>query len=67
MPVPKQRRSKSKKRTKKANWKIETPQLRPCSNCGEMGLSHQVCKSCGFYKGRQVITIKEKTKEKKDS
>ena len=67
MPVPKQRRSKSKKRIKKATWKIQAPQLRPCPKCGEKGLPHQACQACGTYKGRQVITIKEKVKEKKDT
>ena len=67
MPVPKQRRSKSKKRIKHATWKIETPQLRPCSNCNEMGLPHHVCSICGFYNGKQIISIKEKVKEKKES
>ena len=32
-----------------------------CPNCGEMKLSHNICPSCGFYDGKQVITIKEKT------
>lgn len=55
MPVPKKRRSKSKKRIKGACWKIETPNLRPCPQCGVLGISHAVCQSCGQYKGKQVL------------
>jgi len=64
MPVPKKRRSKAKKRTKGACWKIEMPNLRPCPSCGVNIASHQACPACGQYKGRQVVSIKaEKTQE----
>ncbi|KIG18200.1 LSU ribosomal protein L32p [Enhygromyxa salina] len=33
------------------------PVLSPCSNCGELMLSHRVCPACGFYKGREVIAV----------
>jgi large subunit ribosomal protein L32 len=26
-----------------------------CPNCGEMKLSHRVCKACGTYKGKDVV------------
>lgn len=64
MAVPKRRRSKAKKRTKRANWKVETQALRPCPQCGAMNLSHFACSECGFYKDRQVIEIKEKAPKK---
>lgn len=60
MPVPKKRRSKSKKRIKGACWKIEMPNLRPCPSCGIVGHSHRACLACGQYKGRQVIELKVK-------
>ncbi len=55
MPVPKKRRSKSKKRMKTARWKIVVPNLRPCPECNALGRPHFVCSVCGFYKGRPVI------------
>lgn len=64
MPVPKKRRSKSKKRAKQVAWKVPTPQLRPCPRCNALGLPHMACKECGFYKDVQVIKFKTKTKEK---
>ncbi len=34
-----------------------------CNNCGKSKLSHRVCPHCGYYKGKQVITIKSKSKD----
>ncbi len=58
MPVPKKRRSKSKKRMKGARWKIVAPNLRPCPECTALGQSHFVCGVCGFYKGKPVMVTK---------
>ena len=38
-------------------------QIGKCSNCGAQKLTHRVCPVCGYYKGKQVITIKSKSKE----
>ena len=64
MPVPKKRRSKSKKRIKKAYFKIEAPNLQACPECGSLIVPHRACPDCGKYKGRQVIALKIKEKEK---
>ena len=63
MAVPKQRRSKAKKRTKRACWKLDMPNLIKCKNCGVLSHPHRACTSCGFYKGRQVLQIKDKSKK----
>jgi hypothetical protein len=34
-----------------------------CPNCGEMKLSHNVCRVCGHYDGKLVIDKTEKTEE----
>lgn len=31
-----------------------------CENCGAARETHRVCPSCGYYKGRQVLTIDSK-------
>ena len=49
MAVPKKRRSKSKKRIYRALWTAKKPDLTTCSNCGEPGIAHLVCKMCGFF------------------
>lgn len=60
MAVPKQRRSKAKKRTKRSCWKLVMPNLSACKNCGELCHPHRACTACGHYNGRQVLKIKKK-------
>lgn len=59
MAVPKRRTSKTRKRKRRTHQKLDLPAMNVCSNCGEIKLNHRVCKSCGFYDGRQVKKIKE--------
>ncbi|MFC1770288.1 50S ribosomal protein L32 [Candidatus Margulisiibacteriota bacterium] len=66
MAVPKKRRSKSKKRIKRACWKVEAPNLKTCSKCSAPIVPHQVCPECGDYKGREVVQIKQKSSKKKE-
>lgn len=63
MALPKYKTSKSNTRTRKASWKLKTKSYVVCPNCGEVKLPHRICKACGFYKGEQVIEIKEKKKK----
>lgn len=58
MAVPKRKHSKARRDKRRSNvWKIQTPALMKCPQCGEFKLPHRVCKACGFYKGREVIKI----------
>ena len=69
MPVPKQRHSKSRKRTKHAKWKLKPQQLTSCTNCGTKIIPHRMCPECGYYKNKPILTIKvkeKKTTENKD-
>ena len=64
MAVPKQKISKQRRNKRVAsNWKIATPTLVECSNCHELKPSHQVCKNCGYYDGKQVIDFEKDKKE----
>ncbi|MBU1144852.1 MAG: 50S ribosomal protein L32 [Firmicutes bacterium] len=56
MAVPKRKTSKSVKRKRRTHFKLDAPTMAVCPNCGEVTLSHQVCRKCGFYKG---ILVKE--------
>lgn len=60
MALPKRKTSKARKRSRAANWKIATVGIVECPKCHEPVQSHRVCKSCGYYDGKQVIEIKEK-------
>ncbi len=61
--VPQRRISKTRKRQRRSHFKIEMPGMMVCPNCGEMKLSHVVCKKCGFYDGKLVREIKVKEDE----
>ncbi|HON55530.1 MAG TPA: 50S ribosomal protein L32 [bacterium] len=67
MAVPKRKPSKSVVRKRKATWKRSIEKIKPtlveCSHCHNMKRAHCVCPHCGYYKGRQVLTIKSKKKE----
>ncbi|PIU67841.1 MAG: 50S ribosomal protein L32 [Armatimonadetes bacterium CG07_land_8_20_14_0_80_40_9] len=63
MGLPKRKTSKSNRDSRRTHWKIEAPTLSECPRCHIPKLPYYACPSCGFYKGRQVIKIKEK-KEK---
>ena len=63
MAVPFRRTSKMKKRMRRSHQALSVPGMITCPNCGELTLAHRVCRNCGFYKGVQVISVKEKTEE----
>ena len=65
MNVPKKHRSHSRARTTKSQLVLYGNDLKKCSNCGQKTLPHKPCFACGFYKGKKIIEIKEKTKKKK--
>ncbi len=60
MAVPKRRQSKSRSAIRRAQvMKRVPPNGSACPNCAAPKLSHLVCPSCGFYKGRLVIAPKD--------
>lgn len=64
MAVPKQKSSKARRNSRKANWKASSPSIAECPNCGEMKQPHRVCKHCGYYKNEKRIQLKsDKQKE----
>lgn len=60
MAVPKKRTSKSKRDMRRSSTeKLVAPNLARCSRCGESKLPHRVCPSCGYYKNREVVFMKQ--------
>jgi len=57
LAVPKRRTSKARRNKRRANWKLTKPGLVECPKCHEYKLSHRVCPSCGYYKGKQVEVV----------
>jgi len=44
-------------RTRKAANRWHAPKLAKCTQCGASVLGHIACPACGYYKGRQVLTV----------
>lgn len=44
-------------RIRKAANRWRAPKLTECPQCGAKFVSHRVCPSCGYHRGRQVLTI----------
>ena len=56
---PKNRSSRARRDSRRANWKMQESNLVVCSKCGALTLPHRVCKNCGSYNKREIITAKE--------
>ena len=57
MAVPKRKTSRMKRRQRKAANRYEGVQATFCSNCSAPATPHRVCPSCGYYNGKQVISV----------
>ena len=42
---------------RRANWKMSAPNLVKCSKCGELMMPHRVCKACGSYNKREIVSV----------
>lgn len=60
MAVPKKRKSKSKRDSRRANHdRIGAPTISHCPKCQAARAPHHVCPECGWYKDREVLSIKK--------
>ena len=59
MALPKRRHSKSRRDKRRTHQKLSLPQVILCPQCNEPKLPHRVCLSCGTYKGKTVLEVKE--------
>jgi large subunit ribosomal protein L32 len=57
MAVPKRRTTKTRRDTRRANWKGEAPTYSECPQCHQPKLPHRVCGNCGYYGGRQAVEV----------
>lgn len=68
---PKKKISKAKWASRHSTWLDlnlkrlkDSYKITKCKNCGANKLSYRVCPVCGYYKNKQIITIKAKSKSK---
>ncbi len=57
MAHPKRKTSKSRKNKRRTHLAVQGVTLATCSNCGTTHEYHAACKECGYYRGRQVISV----------
>ena len=58
MAVPKRKTSKARRdKRRNSHWKLSLPSSMKCPQCGQIKLNHRMCKSCGFYNGREVVKV----------
>jgi len=57
MAVPKQKISKARKNKRRSHHALTAPNVIQCPECKEPRQSHRACPSCGYYNGRQVISV----------
>ena len=61
---PKQKISKARRNSRRANWKLSLPTIGKCPRCQAFKLSHRMCGQCGYYDGQQIVNM-EADKPKK--
>lgn len=68
MAVPKKKMSKSRSRKRTSTWVykkgkkiLNSLKLTQCKSCGATMKLHNVCRECGYYRGKKIISPKLKT------
>jgi large subunit ribosomal protein L32 len=63
---PKKRHSRQRQGKRRAAIILTVTKTVICPNCQAPILAHQICRHCGYYKGKMVLKIKvKKTTEEK--
>jgi len=70
MAVPRKKVSIAKKHQRTSTWRtnkikktLKKLVLVAGPNCGSLKRKYHVCSSCGYYKDKQVLIIKERTSQ----
>jgi large subunit ribosomal protein L32 len=59
MAVPKRRTSKSRKRLRRGHPSGAGMRTQACPRCSSPKLPHRVCPTCGYYRGKKLVEVKE--------
>ncbi|MCK6550592.1 50S ribosomal protein L32 [Myxococcota bacterium] len=57
MPVPRKRKSNSRRGQQRSHDALQSPASSRCKNCDAAKLPHRVCPACGFYAERSVVEV----------
>ena len=64
-PLPKKKTAHARQGERRQHLKASVQTLMECPQCHNPKASHEVCHTCGYYNGREVITIEVKEKKGK--
>ncbi len=60
MAVPKRKTSKQRKNKRRASsYRLNKATVVECSNCHAPKQPHRVCRACGYYDGKEVVSIED--------
>ncbi len=59
MAVPKRKQSQTRSRKRRTHDALDAPALSLCPKCKAPKSPHRACSSCGFYKDKRVLVVKE--------
>ncbi len=59
MANPKRRHSQARTSKRRAHDHLKALSTSECPNCHERKLPHRACPKCGYYKGREILVVKE--------
>jgi large subunit ribosomal protein L32 len=62
--VIRMRHTRSHTANRRSHHALTAPNLAECKNCGSQHRPHHMCLNCGFYKGRVVIDLLAKKKDR---
>jgi large subunit ribosomal protein L32 len=65
MAVPKRKQSKARSRSRCTHQVEHITSITHCLNCKSPLKTHQVCATCGFYKGIKILTTKAERSAKR--
>lgn len=58
MAVPKRKTSKARRdKRRTAKERLTAPATVECPQCHEPKLPHRVCGACGYYNGKEVMSV----------
>ncbi|MCB1214614.1 MAG: 50S ribosomal protein L32 [Deltaproteobacteria bacterium] len=59
MPVPKRKKSRSRRDMRRATHKLKASNPNDCPRCASPKLPHRICLNCGFYKKEDILHLEE--------
>ena len=59
MAVPKKKKSKAKRDSRRSHDRANLARLSTCPQCHEPVIPHHVCPECGTYRGKTILKIEE--------